>query len=106
MVLAESQSRKLFHFYISTSILRQPLACIDMEGERRSGRLPEHGMRARGTLDNGHYPGRHGHVVGRVEHTKSWPGGIAMRYEVTTTLTPQEALERASIHFGPQGEGL
>jgi hypothetical protein len=29
-----------------------------------------------------------------------------MRYEVTTTLTPQEALERASIHFGPQGEGL
>jgi hypothetical protein len=29
-----------------------------------------------------------------------------MRYEVTTTLTPQEALERASVHFGPGGEGL
>jgi hypothetical protein len=29
-----------------------------------------------------------------------------MRYEVTTTLTPQEALERASTHFGPGGEGL
>jgi hypothetical protein len=29
-----------------------------------------------------------------------------MRYEVTTTLTPQEALERASAHFGPQGAGL
>ena len=29
-----------------------------------------------------------------------------MRYQVTTTLTPQEAFERASAHFGPQGEGL
>ncbi len=29
-----------------------------------------------------------------------------MRYEVTTTLTPQQALERASAHFGPQGVGL
>jgi hypothetical protein len=29
-----------------------------------------------------------------------------MRYEVTTRLTPQEALDRASAHFGPQGEGL
>ena len=28
-----------------------------------------------------------------------------MRYEVTTKLTPQEALDRASAHFGPQGEG-
>jgi len=29
-----------------------------------------------------------------------------MRYEVTTTLTPREALERAAVHFGPRGEGL
>jgi hypothetical protein len=29
-----------------------------------------------------------------------------MRYEVTTTLPLQEALERASAHFGPKGEGL
>jgi hypothetical protein len=29
-----------------------------------------------------------------------------MRYEVTTTLTPQEAMERAIVHFGPQGKGL
>lgn len=29
-----------------------------------------------------------------------------MRYEVTTALTPQEALERALVHFGPQGAGL
>jgi hypothetical protein len=29
-----------------------------------------------------------------------------MRYEVTTTLTPQEALEHAIAHFGPHGEGL
>jgi hypothetical protein len=29
-----------------------------------------------------------------------------MRYEVTTALTPQEAFERASAHFGPQGFGL
>jgi hypothetical protein len=29
-----------------------------------------------------------------------------MRYEVTTTLTPQEALDQASAHFGPGGMGL
>lgn len=29
-----------------------------------------------------------------------------MRYEVTTALTPQEVVERASAHFGPQGFGL
>ena len=29
-----------------------------------------------------------------------------MRYEVITTLPPPAALERASAHFGPQGEGL
>ncbi len=29
-----------------------------------------------------------------------------MRYEVTTTLPLQEALECASVHFGPTGEGL
>jgi hypothetical protein len=29
-----------------------------------------------------------------------------MRYEVTTTLTPREASERASARFGPQGAGL
>lgn len=29
-----------------------------------------------------------------------------MRYEVITKLSPDEALERASEHFGPQGEGL
>ena len=29
-----------------------------------------------------------------------------MRYEVTTSLTPQQVVERASAHFGPQGFGL
>lgn len=29
-----------------------------------------------------------------------------MRYEVTTTLTPQEALERAIAYFGHGGQGL
>jgi hypothetical protein len=29
-----------------------------------------------------------------------------MRYEVTTQLTPAEALQRAIVHFGPQGTGL
>jgi hypothetical protein len=29
-----------------------------------------------------------------------------MRYEVTTSLTPQQVMERASAHFGPQGLGL
>ena len=29
-----------------------------------------------------------------------------MRYEVRTDLSPREALERAIIHFGPQGAGL
>jgi hypothetical protein len=29
-----------------------------------------------------------------------------MRYEVTTKLSADEALERAFEHFGPQGEGL
>jgi hypothetical protein len=29
-----------------------------------------------------------------------------MRYEVTTALTPGEALERAIRHFGPAGLGL
>jgi hypothetical protein len=29
-----------------------------------------------------------------------------MRYEVTTELTPQEALERAIAYFGPGGQGL
>jgi hypothetical protein len=29
-----------------------------------------------------------------------------MRYEVTTKLTPQEALQRAITHFGLQGTGL
>jgi hypothetical protein len=29
-----------------------------------------------------------------------------MRYEVTTRLTPGEALARAIRHFGPQGMGL
>jgi hypothetical protein len=29
-----------------------------------------------------------------------------MRYEVTIALPLPEALERASAHFGPQGEGL
>jgi hypothetical protein len=29
-----------------------------------------------------------------------------MRYEVITTLTLQEALERASAHFGPGGQVL
>jgi hypothetical protein len=29
-----------------------------------------------------------------------------MRYEITTTLALQEALEQASAHFGPGGEGL
>jgi hypothetical protein len=29
-----------------------------------------------------------------------------MRYDVTTTLTPQQIVERASAHFGPQGFGL
>jgi hypothetical protein len=29
-----------------------------------------------------------------------------MRYQVTTALTPREALERAITHFGPGGVGL
>jgi hypothetical protein len=29
-----------------------------------------------------------------------------MRYEVTTGLTPQEALEQATLYFGPGGMGL
>jgi len=29
-----------------------------------------------------------------------------MRYEVTTQLTPAEALQRSIMHFGPQGVGL
>lgn len=29
-----------------------------------------------------------------------------MRYGVSTKLTPQEALQRAIAHFGPQGLGL
>jgi hypothetical protein len=29
-----------------------------------------------------------------------------MRYQVTTTLSPQEAIARAKAHFGPQGVGL
>ena len=29
-----------------------------------------------------------------------------MRYEVTTKLTPREALERAIAYFGPGGQGL
>jgi len=29
-----------------------------------------------------------------------------LRYEVTTKLTPQEALERAIAYFGPGGQGL
>lgn len=29
-----------------------------------------------------------------------------MRYEVRTKLTPEETLERAIAHFGPQGTGL
>ena len=29
-----------------------------------------------------------------------------MRYEVTTRLTPEEALQHAIAHFGPQGTGL
>lgn len=29
-----------------------------------------------------------------------------MRYEVTTSLTPQEALAEALEHFGPRGAGL
>jgi hypothetical protein len=29
-----------------------------------------------------------------------------MRYEVTTKLTPQEALARAIAYFGPGGQGL
>jgi hypothetical protein len=29
-----------------------------------------------------------------------------MRYQVTTALTPREALERAVVHFGPGGLGL
>src|SRR5262245_58140871 len=29
-----------------------------------------------------------------------------MRYQVTTPLTPREALERAIIYFGPHGLGL
>lgn len=29
-----------------------------------------------------------------------------MRYEVTTKLSPQEALQRAIQHFGPGGVGL
>ena len=29
-----------------------------------------------------------------------------MRYEVVTKLTPQETLQKAIAHFGPQGEGL
>jgi hypothetical protein len=33
-------------------------------------------------------------------------GGKPLRYEVTTKLTPQEALERAIAYFGPGGQGL
>ena len=29
-----------------------------------------------------------------------------MRYEVTTKITPQEALARALAYFGPGGQGL
>lgn len=29
-----------------------------------------------------------------------------MRYQVSTELTPQEALQRAIVHFGPGGVGL
>jgi hypothetical protein len=29
-----------------------------------------------------------------------------LRYEVTTELTPQEALERAIVYFGRGGQGL
>ena len=29
-----------------------------------------------------------------------------MRYEVITTLTPQQVAERAAAHFGPPGFGL
>jgi hypothetical protein len=29
-----------------------------------------------------------------------------MRYELTTALKPQEVVERAAAHFGPQGYGL
>ena len=29
-----------------------------------------------------------------------------MRYEVTTSLKPQQALDRVAAHFGPQGLGL
>jgi hypothetical protein len=29
-----------------------------------------------------------------------------LRYEVTTELTPQEALERAIVYFGRAGQGL
>jgi hypothetical protein len=29
-----------------------------------------------------------------------------MRYQVSTTLTPHEALDRAIAHFGPGGQGL
>ena len=29
-----------------------------------------------------------------------------MRYEVTTALTPREALEQAAAYFGPGGMGL
>jgi hypothetical protein len=29
-----------------------------------------------------------------------------MRYEVTTSLKPQQALDRAITYFGPQGFGL
>lgn len=29
-----------------------------------------------------------------------------MRYQVTTALTPRQALEHAIAHFGPQGLGL
>ena len=29
-----------------------------------------------------------------------------MRYEVTTSLKPQQALDRVVAHFGPQGLGL
>lgn len=29
-----------------------------------------------------------------------------MRYQVSTMLTPQEALERAIVFFGPGGQGL
>ncbi len=33
-------------------------------------------------------------------------GAMVMRYEVTTTLTPPQALQRAAVYFGPGGEGL